>query len=225
MRRSLIFLVATSGAVAASGCGGSTTPHPTAAPDTKARPSTASPVSRPPKTMFHTTASPPTTTPPSPAIRTTPVTSGIGKTFPLTDPDGATFNATLLKVVDPGTAAPYYPTAPGGDRYVGIELRVTDTSKTITVDQEVSAGVTIVDSADTKVNFNPTELSNCPSFSVPDTAQPTPGTSQTGCVAYAVPNGQQVVSVVYAPEDLPGTPTARWHLRILAPKRQPHDHR
>lgn len=207
MRRSLIFLVAASGAVAASGCGGSTTPHPTAAPVTQATPSTASPVSRPPTT------------------RTKSVASGIGKTFPLTDPDGATFNATLLKVVDPGTAAPYYPTAPGGDRYVGIELRVTDTSKTITVDQEVSAGVTIVDSADKTVKFNPSELSNCPSFSLPDTAQPTPGTSQTGCVAYAVPNGEQVVSVFYAPQDLPGTPTARWHLRTLAPKHQPHDHR
>jgi hypothetical protein len=95
---------------------------------------------------------------------------------------------------------------------VGIELRVTDTSKTITVDQEVSARVTIVDSADKTFNFSPSELSNCPSFSLPGTAQPTPRTSQTGCVAYAVPNGEQVVSVVYAPEDLPGTPAARWHV-------------
>lgn len=144
-----------------------------------------------------TTAAPATTIP------------GVGGTVTVnSDVEGWSLSITLVKVVDPGTLAPYNSPAPSGDRYIGAQFKVTNTGNSNASTDLNSFASAISDSGGTYPAAI-TELSDCPSFAGGGAIQLLPGDNTTGCVDFAVPASAHISRLAISN---PTMTTAVWHL-------------
>jgi hypothetical protein len=145
----------------------------------------------PAQTSAPATTAAPTTAAPSQSALTGPV----GTTYTVSSSDGASYDVTLQKVIDPATGANEFYTPGSGKRFVAAVFRITGGSGTSKDDANLLATVSgsdeqvyqpVFDEVAGYTNFNGGE------FNV------SPGISQTGVVVFTVPSGVNVASVQWS---------------------------
>jgi hypothetical protein len=137
-----------------------------------------------------------------------PTSPAIGSTIKLTDQDGHPLSVTLVRIVDPAQGADQFSTPSSGDRFVGVELKITDTGTT-SIDPNPESEAELTDTQGH--GYNPdigSTLSDCPSF--PDNTNLDPGETVDGCVTFDVPTGLDLARVKYTPSSGFANDTGEW---------------
>jgi hypothetical protein len=112
----------------------------------------------------------------------------------------------VVKVTDPAAPDNSFDAAPAGQHLVGVMIKVRGVSGTSTSD----ANNTVVSGSNGQTyQFSFSGLAGCTNFNGGDFTV-TPGESQVGCVAFAVPNGVKITQVSYVAPVGMGETSAIW---------------
>jgi hypothetical protein len=131
------------------------------------------------------------------------VVAHIGDTVTVSDGAGGDSDVTLIALIDPARGADQYSTADAGDRFVGVELRITDSGSGL-VQSDANDDVTIVGSNNQTYTSAFDNIAGCTNFNEGAYALG-PSESTTGCVVFQVPVGIQVQRVIDQPGVMGGS--------------------
>ncbi|HET8992122.1 MAG TPA: DUF4352 domain-containing protein [Candidatus Saccharimonadales bacterium] len=141
--------------------------------------------------------------------KSSPSAAHVGATISLTGQSGSGADVTLVQVLDPATGADQYTTPDAGNRFVGVQLRIKNTSTTaesIAPDNDVTL-------FDTKgQSYSPDiadSLANCQGFANggPNLG---PGESALGCETFQIPTTDTVAKVEFTPSSGFANDTGEW---------------
>ena len=170
----------------------------------------------PTTTSSSPSGAPPTSTIPLnlPTLAVTPTTispaSHVGGTV-LIPPDGPNPAAqvTLVQVVDPGQGADQFAVPVAGDRFVGVQLRITmGGSGPVPID--VNAGTALEDTQDGLYMPSTANLVGCPAFNLGPAVSA--GKSVLGCVTFEIGLNTQISDVTFTPGGAFGRVSAEWQV-------------
>ena len=157
-----------------------------------------------------TTTTAPTTTTAAPTTTTQPSVAHVGESWTVTDESGDNVTVGLIKVMDPAQGANEFATPNSGDRFVAVEIVVTNNASGAFTD-DMDNDVTVVgsDNQTYTADFDP--IAGCTNFNSGAVAL-AKSASSTGCVAFQLPIGIQAVQMDFLPEgDFAGAPVV-WDL-------------
>jgi hypothetical protein len=168
--------------------------------------SSTTPQTTTPPSATSTTAPSTTTSSTAPSTTTTTIPAvGTGQTLTVGAGDKVTMY--VLKITDPATPASSSDAAPAGQHLVSVTIKVRGLSGTSTADAN---GTIVIGSNGQTYEFTVTQgLAGCTNFNYGDFTV-TPGESQVGCVAFAVPNGVKIAQVSYVAPLGMGDTSATW---------------
>lgn len=116
----------------------------------------------------------------------------------MTDVSGNTYTAQLTKVVDPAQGADQFTTPDSGKRFVGLLFTVTGVSGTASDDINNDVTLTGTNGQIYQADFN--SLSDATNFASGDFSVSS-GNSESGEVAFQVPEGVNIAKVTYSASD------------------------
>ena len=134
---------------------------------------------------------------------------GIGAKFTVVNQHNQVESVKLVSVIDPATGQDGLgPKA--DDRFVGIEIQITNQSKTVD-SGDANNNTSVVGSNEQVYSADFAPLSECTDF---DSGQYnlSPGEPEIGCVTVQIPNGVGVAKVKYNPSSGFSTNNAEWTL-------------
>jgi hypothetical protein len=122
------------------------------------------------------------------------------------DSDSSHASVTAVRVLDPGQPSNQYETPDAGNRYVGVEFKITNTGSG-PFQPEPDSDVTAIDTQ--AHSYSPTfaALSGCPSFASSLTLNA--GEVADGCVTFAVPTGAVISKIQFTAQS---GGTAEWNV-------------
>lgn len=118
--------------------------------------------------------------------------------------DTANASVTAVRVVDPAQSSNQYETPGSGNRYVGVEFKITNTGSTA-FQPEPDSDTTIIDSQAHSYSSKFADLVGCPSFASSLTL--TAGEAADGCVTFAIPTGAVISKIQFTAQS---GGTAEW---------------
>lgn len=118
--------------------------------------------------------------------------------------DGIDASVTAVRIVDPGQPSNQYETPDSGDRYVGVEFKITNTGSTA-FQPAPDSDVTVIDSQAHSYSSTFVDLTGCPSFASSLTLNS--GELADGCVTFAVPTGATISKIQFTAQS---GGTAEW---------------
>jgi hypothetical protein len=120
------------------------------------------------------------------------------------DTDSAHASVIAVRVVDPGQPSSQFETPSAGDRYVGVEFKITNTGAG-PFQPEPDSDVTAIDSQAHSYSSTFADLAGCPSFASSLTLNA--GEVADGCVTFAVPTGAVLSKIQFTAQS---GGTAEW---------------
>jgi hypothetical protein len=109
------------------------------------------------------------------------------------------FDVLLAKVIDPAHGANFTYTAPAGQRYVGVEITVTNHAKAV-LTNDADASLSLIGNNDQTYGPDFAEIVGCSNFNT-GTYTVFQGQAATGCVVFSVPDGVTVAYVLFVADD------------------------
>jgi Domain of unknown function (DUF4352) len=132
----------------------------------------------------------------------------MGTALTVHDSSGNALAVTMTQVVDPATGADQYATPNPGDRFVAVEMSLTNQSSvTISDDANIDATVIGTDSQAYTADFN--SVAECTNFSSGQFTVLAGSPSESGCVVFQLPNGVNVKAVQFSLDSY--VDTAQWN--------------
>ena len=122
----------------------------------------------------------------------------VGSTLSLKDQSGYTADVIVVKIIDPAQSTNAYITPEAGKRYVGVQLKITNTSTKATDGYYPNNDVTLVDSKDQAYTSDFADLADCQAFASAGTKLAA-GESMLGCVTFQIPETATVAKLKYTP--------------------------
>jgi len=127
----------------------------------------------------------------------TPALARIGSTLSFEDSTGNPYSVRLIKTIDPARGADQYTRPIPGTRFVAAVFTITDTG-THKISDDANSNASVTGSNDESFLSEPDSLADCTNFNG-GTYQLAPHQSQTGCVAFQIPNGVTMSTVEWSP--------------------------
>jgi hypothetical protein len=112
--------------------------------------------------------------------------------------------ATLVKFIDPATAAGQNAAPVDGDRYVAVQLQVAFSGGT-PPQEDFNGDTSVEDSQGTFYSSSDIALANCPAFANSNTSA-----VATGCVTFEVASNTTITDVTFTPSGDFGNVSAEW---------------
>jgi hypothetical protein len=150
-------------------------------------------------------------TPPHGTTTTKPAPPGVGASFTVLNQRNQNESVKLVSVIDPATGQNGI-TPNAGDRFVGVEIQITNQSKTVD-SGDANNNTSVVGSNEQVYSADFDPLSECTDFNSGQ-YNLSPGEPEIGCVAVQIPTGVSVAKVKYNPSSGFSTNNAEW---ILTP--------
>lgn len=144
-----------------------------------------------------------------PPIAQTPAAVALGTSETIHDFDGDALAVTATQVVDPAAALADTDIPSSGDRFVAVEMTVSNTSSQ-EIQDDANSATTVTGSDGQTYSANFGVVSQCASFEEDiGFIDLKPGSSTTGCVVFQLPTSVSVQSISFSLE--PGyLDTAQW---------------
>src|SRR5262249_15562587 len=105
------------------------------------------------------------------------------------------------------TGADQYTTPDSGKRFVGVQIKITNTG-TNAISEDSDNDTTLLDTSSQSYNNDVSSLGDCPEFANTDNIGP--GESELGCVSFQIPIGATVAKVQYTPSSGFASDTGEW---------------
>lgn len=135
-------------------------------------------------------------------------TGPIGATLNVHDSSGNALAVTVSHVVDPATGANEFYQPSAGDRFVAVEMNLSNQSSN-TISSDANNNVTVIGSDNQAYTADFDSVSDCTNFSSGEFTV-LPGSSESGCVVFQLPNAISVKAVQFS-FDSAFLDTAQWN--------------
>ena len=159
-----------------------------------------------------------TTTKPSRAAHATakaPPPPGIGATIKVLNQKKQYESVKLIAVQDPAQPGDSFTTPDAGNRFVGVQIQITNDSKGTDSD-DANNNTSLIGSNSQVYSADVNSIAGCTNFDN-GTYTLTQGASEVGCVSFQVPTAVTVAKVVYNPNSGFSTNNGFWTVGALAP--------
>lgn len=135
-----------------------------------------------------------------------PSVNQIGDSVPFTNGSGQASAVSVTGIVDPATGE--IP-APAGDRYVAVEMSVSNESRA-NLFADPGGITTVVDDAGSSYSPDFMPLTDCAGFSANGLGAIAPNAKESGCLTFALPVGTRLARVVVGS---PGKNPGVWNVQ------------
>jgi Domain of unknown function (DUF4352) len=124
--------------------------------------------------------------------------------------DGSKVAIRLLKIIDPVTSSEF-DQAPAGHRYIGVQVRLSNQGTT-TYSDSPSNGATLIMSGDEQAESTLLAEGSC-SGQFSSSAKISPGTRQTGCIAFEAAKSKKPKRFQFTLDSGFGPATGEWTIK------------